>query len=323
MLCYAGKSEFKQETIDLSTALQNTTALLRSSITKDVRLEISLADNLPRINGDLTQIQQVVMNLAINASEASKGGDIVRVATFAINAPDPLLLNSEMSAPLAPGEYVCIEVVDTGCGISKEDIAKIYEPFYSTKIAGRGLGLSVVASIVARHQGVISIDSVQGRGATFRVLLPVAACEMESTPPEIVKNTLDSNQTSPLDIPSSKSILVVDDDVAVRKAMQAILKDSEFDVLTAESGEDAVEMFACHSNDISLILLDLTMPGFTLVETLTGIRAIQNDIPIVIMSGYSEENVSKLLEDWNIAAFLPKPSGDPVRTVRQVLGCTQ
>lgn len=319
MLCFAGKSEFKQQAFDLSTALRNTTTLLRSSITRDIRLEIALAANSPRINGDITQIQQVVMNLAINACEASEQGGMVRIATSAVNAIDPSIANSEWNAPLAPGEYACIEVTDHGCGISTENIAKIYEPFYSTKFAGRGLGLSVVAGIVSRHKGAISIVSSEGSGTTFRVLFPAAATQTGSTPPDVVIRALDSRHPSPPGPFNHKSILVVDDEESVRSAMQAILKANHFETLFAENGEDAVEVFASHRNDISLILLDLTMPGLAIHETLTGIRAIQNDVPIVVMSGYSEDDVSRLLIDWDIVEFLQKPFENPANTIKRIL----
>ena len=317
MLCYAGKNEVKQQSIDLSAALRNTTALLRSTTKNNYGLEISLSDKLPRIIGDLSEIQQVVMNLVINACEASQRGDIVTIATFAINAQDPLLEKTTMSAPLEPGDYVCIEVVDTGDGISQENLAKIYEPFYSTKFVGRGLGLSVVAGIIRRHKGAISIDSVQGCGTTFRVLLPVVACK-ESLAPQTMMNDLDVGQTSRPDFSNIKSILVVDDEAAVLNALQAILEANHFDTLSAQSGKEAVELFARRSNDISLILLDLVMPGFTIDETLEGIRAIQNDVPIIIMSGYSEEDASKLLTDWDIAEFLQKPCENIANNIKQI-----
>jgi CheY-like chemotaxis protein len=283
-------------------------------------LDLLLTEALPLIMGDPSQIVQVVLNLVINASEAIIDGGNVVVATSLWDGEAPSLEETILSNPLTPGEYVCIQVEDTGCGITPENAQRIFEPFFTTKFAGRGIGMSVVSGVVHRHQGTISIDSSVGQGTTFRVLLPaIDAHRLDYINPKRSSAAEETDASSQANILDLGAILVVDDEKTVRFAMQAVLEAVGFRTLAAECGEEAIATIQQADQEISLILLDVTMPGLSIDATIAGMREYRSDIPIVLMSGHHERDLAALMEENAIADFLPKPLGKPVDVVRKVL----
>ncbi len=320
MLVYAGKVKDEWREVDVSSIIQGTAELLRSSVSKNVHLDLLLTEALPLIMGDPSQIVQVVLNLVINASEAIIDGGNVVVATSLWDGEAPSLEETILSNPLTPGEYVCIQVEDTGCGITPENAQRIFEPFFTTKFAGRGIGMSVVSGVVHRHQGTISIDSSVGQGTTFRVLLPaIDAHRLDYINPKRSSAAEETDASSQANILDLGAILVVDDEKTVRFAMQAVLEAVGFRTLAAECGEEAIATIQQADQEISLILLDVTMPGLSIDATIAGMREYRSDIPIVLMSGHHERDLAALMEENAIADFLPKPLGKPVDVVRKVL----
>jgi CheY-like chemotaxis protein len=255
-----------------------------------------------------------MMNLVINASEAMVDG--LGIVTVRSGVWDPPEQSTAATGELEfeKENYVFIEVSDTGRGIPRSDLDRICEPFYSTKFTGRGLGLSVVSGIVRSHRGAMEIESDIGKGTTFRIILPAA-----DQPPTPMKNENENSSVGSIDDASSQTILVVDDEENVRTTMRVLLEFYKYNVLTAPNGETAIDTVQAFDGQISLVLLDLTMPGIGAPEIVAKIGAIQPGIPVVLMSGYSRDDVADQMKELGAAAFLPKPSTAVRSTVREVL----
>lgn len=292
MLAYAGRGRFAVERLDLSRVAAEMAKLIEISVSKRVRLERQLADDLPAIEGDPTQIRQVVLNLITNASDAI--GDTQGVITFSTRrerlvGAGPATRKSSQS--LAAGEYVVLEVRDTGAGMDDETRARMFDPFFTTKASGRGLGLSATLGIIRKHGGVIDVESKVGKGTRISVFFPAA----------------DGDSVLPTPRPPSVGrgqglVLVVDDEEAVRKAAQQLLQRAGYEVITAFDGQDALERYDEHRGRVHAVLLDLTMPRLNGEQTLRALRERDPKLPVVVMSGYSE------LEVPNASVrFLAKP----------------
>jgi signal transduction histidine kinase len=252
MLAYSGKGRFTVKPVHLSEMVRETVHLLQLSVSKKAVLQLALADDLPRVLADTTQIRQIIMNLVINASDAlgDKGGTIT-IHTAVLRA-DRNYLNSLVGADeLAEGDYVSLEVTDTGCGMSGETQAKIFEPFFTTKFTGRGLGLSAVLGIVRGHQGALKVRSEPGRGTTFKLLLPVAKDDAGDT--KIERRVTPKWR-------GTGTVLVIDDEESVRRVAGKILMSMGFQVVTANDGIEGLNAYRTCSESICAVLLDLTMP---------------------------------------------------------------
>ncbi|MBI5093551.1 MAG: PAS domain S-box protein [Candidatus Hydrogenedentes bacterium] len=300
MLAYSGKGTFYVEPIRLSDKVQELIVLLETSISKKCQLTRQLADDLPFINADATQIRQVIMNLIINASEAigDSQGEIT-VTTGAMDCDREYLSDSYLDDQLPAGRYVFLEVGDTGCGIASDVRARLFDPFFSTKFPGRGLGLAAVMGIVRSHRGVVRVTSNPGHGASFRVLFPAAARDTASAgkpadyayPPRNVTGT----------------VLVVDDEQMVRDLAKTTMERAGFSVLTAVDGRDGVDVFRQHASEIDVVLLDMTMPHMDGGEAFREIRRLRSDAKIVLSSGYSEEDAMGRFGELGLAGFIQKP----------------
>jgi signal transduction histidine kinase len=175
LLAYAGKGSYSIDRINLNEMVAETTRLLELSISKQAKLEFALAASLPRIEADPSQIRQVIMNLVINASEAlTETRGVIRISTKVVTLPLPEAAGSSSPSETAPGDYICVEVADTGSGMTPEVLARIFDPFFTTKFTGRGLGLAAVIGIVRTHRGTLKVDSTPGKGSVFRIYLPVS-----------------------------------------------------------------------------------------------------------------------------------------------------
>ncbi len=293
MLAYSGKGSFVLEPLDISSLVLEITGLIQSSIPRKVRLELKLGDGLPPVVADAGQMQQLVMNLVINGAEAiGDDAGVVAVATGARRF-DEHTLRAEYAAadPPEPGEYVWLEVNDTGCGMDQATLAKIYDPFFTTKFTGRGLGLAAVSGIVRGHGGAMSVTSTPGRGSTFRVLLPAA--------PESDIEAAVSAETS--------TVLVVDDEEMVRRTAAAALRQHGFEVIEADGGPSAIRLFQSRAEEIGLVLLDMTMPEMSGHEVLRRLRTIRPDVKVIVSSGYSEMETIRRFTGQEITAFIQKP----------------
>jgi len=294
MLAFAGKGQFVLEPVDLSRVIQDISELLAATLPKPARLKLELADRLPPIEADLRQVQQLIFNLVINAGEAI--GDRPGTVTIETGVRD-LPQGAPGEAPfgrLAPGRYAYAAVQDTGSGMTAETRARIFDPFFSTKFTGRGLGLAAALGIARSHHGVIQVLSEPGSGSRFEFVVPARltqAIPMPGTATDVMVRT----------------ILVVDDEDIVRRTTQSVLERRGYRVLLAENGREAVEMFRNLADEISLVLLDLTMPVMSGEEAARYLHAIRHDIPILVSSGYNETDVARRFAGSRVAGYVRKP----------------
>jgi PAS domain S-box-containing protein len=316
MLAYSGRGKFFIQELDLSALVQEMTQLLKVSITKTVTLLVQLERSLPRIYADGTQMQQIVMNLITNASEAI--GERVGCITITTGVQDcdpAYLAQSRLSEKVSPGRYVYLSVADTGCGMDEAVQQRLFDPFFTTKFTGRGLGMSAVLGVVRGHKGAILIDSEVGRGTTIRVLFPVSHLE---NPANDGLLTVTPNQPS-VSANIGSTILVVDDEEAVRKLAVTTLERKGFRVLNATDGVEAIEMFQKESGTIACVLLDLTMPRMDGIQTFAELRRLRPNIPVLLASGFSEHELSQRYAGQGLAGFIQKPYSldEMVQTVQR------
>jgi PAS domain S-box-containing protein len=307
MLAYSGKGAFVVRHLNLSHEVREMATLLRTAISKQASLVSELDPDLPSINADATQIRQILMNLITNASDAlaASGGTITLRTGIALPHE---LSDTRFSAPmdgdpLLPGKgesMVFLEVSDTGSGMTPDTLRRIFDPFFSTKFAGRGLGLAAVMGIVRSHQGTIRIQTVPGEGTSFRVLFPGVPGADAAT-----------EQPSAARIPwrGSGTILVVEDEEGVREVAERILQDLGFDTVTAVDGRDALEVMEREGDRVTAVLLDLSMPRMGGQETFRHLRESRPGLPVIMMSGYTEQVVAPQLSGSGpgLTAFLQKP----------------
>jgi two-component system, cell cycle sensor histidine kinase and response regulator CckA len=307
MLAYSGRGKFVVEMLDLSVIVDDMNLLLRSSIPQTLTLTKDLEPSLPAIRADAAQIQQVVMNLIINASEAigDENGTIALstglMACSADYLANSLTCTSGEGAAPAPGTYVYFEVRDTGCGMDESTRTRLFEPFFTTKFTGRGLGMAAVLGIMRGHYGAIVLDTEPGRGTTFRMLFPVAK-GLSSKP--IKPKTKRPYDESPL---MEGTVLVVDDEEAVRRLAKSAFTRKGLTVLEAEDGREGLQVFREHADDIACVFMDLTMPNMNGESCSEALRKLRPDINIVIMSGYDEQGSLQHFVDGEIAGFIQKP----------------
>ncbi len=306
MLAYSGKGRFIIEPLNLSKLVPEMTSLIQPSIPKKIELRFELADDLPKIEGDPGQIQQVVMNLVLNAAEAiGSGGGLIRLRTGLRE------LKERNTSGAPPGRYVFLEVHDTGCGMDEETKAKIFDPFFSTKFVGRGLGLAAVSGIVRGHKGTITVTSVPGTGSCFSILLPAAESAVRISDAKARKAEPAGHGT----------ILVVDDEELVREVSRAALERQGYRVFLAGSGPAAIDLAKRLPDDIALVLLDLSMPCMGGEEVLPELRRLRPSARFIVTSGYSEAETMRLFSGQQVSGFLQKPftAGRLVEKVKSAL----
>jgi two-component system, cell cycle sensor histidine kinase and response regulator CckA len=303
MLAYSGQGNFFLEQVDLSAAVKETFQLVRALIPPNVRLDINTADELPLIETDASQMQQVIMNLVVNAAEAIPENQpgTVNVWTSAekispTSAPPGFALPHDVLG----GTFVILEVHDTGCGMDEETKSKIFDPFFTTKFTGRGLGLAAVQGILRSTGGWITVESARGQGSLFRVVIPAAHARVIAEPVEPVKET-------PVRQADGDTVLIVDDEEVVRQVTQIALQRAGYQVLAAADGATGLSMLEEHKDAISLVLLDMGMPEMSGKEVLTRIRASGSKVPVIICSGYSEPEVLRQFANCDFTAVIQKP----------------
>jgi PAS domain S-box-containing protein len=305
MLAYAGKGRLVVQRFDLNMLVAEISALLNVTIAKSTTLQYGLAPQLPAIEGDATQLRQVVMNLVINAAEAIGEAPGTITITTSVRHVDQVYLATMWLAPELPdGDYVVLEVADTGLGMDSVTLAKMFDPFFTTKFTGRGLGLAAVLGIVRSHGGAVKVQSGPGQGTVFTVLLPsvsdmrAAAHEPErlhSPGPLVAQEQIGS------------LLLVIDDEESVRAVITRILERAGFRVLSAADGRAGLALFHEHADSIAGVLLDLTMPQMNGEDALQAIHQVRPDARVVIMSGYDEQALTERFAPLHPAGFLQKP----------------
>jgi len=301
LLAYSGKGRFVVENISLNRLVEDTTRLLQISTSKKAVLRYDLYRGLPLIAADATQIRQVVMNLVINASEAigEKSG-VISIST-GLTRVDRAYLGGAFHAPELPdGNYVYLEVSDTGCGMDHETQSRIFDPFFTTKFSGRGLGLAAVMGIVRGHKGALKVYSELGRGTTFKMLFPRVEEGAEAVP-------ADAEQKMPWR--GAGWVMVIDDEESVRGAASAMLHRLGFEVALAKDGPEAIEACRKEPDRFQLFFLDLTMPHMSGESTFSELRRINPEAKVVLMSGFNEHDAVAQFVGKGLAGFLPKPFG--------------
>lgn len=298
LLAYSGKGRFVIERRNLSELVEDTTKLLSASVPKNVELCYDLDANLPSVSIDTTQIRQVVMNLVINGAESlGREEGSVRIVTDIVDVDRDGFLQSMGGLDVTPGKYARLRVSDNGCGMTEDTIQKIFDPFYTTKFTGRGLGLSAVLGIIRGHHGGLWVDSKVNRGTTFTVLLPIAKGA----------DTPHGEKRPSLKYEGSGRVLVVDDEPFIRESMQMLLQSLGFEVELACDGLEALETLKSTELDLRIVLLDLTMPKLGGAQTLRKLRDSGNKVPVILMSGFHHSEATAELEDGDFSGYLSKP----------------
>ncbi|MDD5286252.1 MAG: PAS domain S-box protein [Desulfuromonadaceae bacterium] len=299
MLTYAGRAESVRSRFSLRLLLEEVVKLLQSAIKKNVTIELDLKPDIPEIYGDIGQVQQILMNLIINAAEAiDDDNGTIRVLLEKIIIAEDQTEADRFGTVISAGSYALLEVTDTGCGMEEETEKRIFEPFYTTKFTGRGLGMSAICGIIKSHNATLQLTTKPGVGTTFKVCFPVA---LSIGGPEIAETE------QRLYRQAGGTILLVEDEETIRNIGAVLLEALGFSALTAEHGREAVEIFRERGGEIDVILLDLIMPVMGGVEAYRELRKITPATPIIICSGYDVEQVSEVLENDEQAGFLQKP----------------
>jgi PAS domain S-box-containing protein len=302
MLAYAGGTDLELRPVDVSGFVREMTLLLESTVSRRARIAFELEEGLPPVLADPGQLSQVIINLVVNASEAlGESGRNLSVCTASIDVDRQRLDGCVLGEQREPGPYVTLEVRDDGEGIDSEVQEKVFDPFFSTKFTGRGLGLAMVVGIVRGHAGALQVESTPGVGTTFRVLLPVAQTGSDSS-------RIERTDSRAAIAPSTRSgvFLVVDDDEGVRDFVTVLLERNGFDVRSAQDGPEAIRMLEKHGPEVTGAVLDATMPGMSGETVLARIRELAPAVRILLVSGYSEERVAEAM-DVGHTAFLRKP----------------
>lgn len=298
MLAYAGRGQKRTERVNLSSLVRETTELLKATVGGRAEVRFELAETLPAVDADATQIRQVVMNLLTNASEAigDRPGSIT-VCTGSGEVDRAELARGVGAQDLPSGTYVWLEVRDSGSGMAPEVLARIFEPFFTTKFEGRGLGLSAVVGILRSHGGCIRVESTVGVGSVIRVYLPASST---AAPTE---QDGESMQFGPA---PGGHVLVVDDEPLVRDVTSAMLRHVGYSVETCTSGMDALSRLTSGTT-CDAVVLDLTMPGISGKDTLLAIRRTRPDLPVLLTSGHRPEEAGASLLQEPKVGFIPKP----------------
>lgn len=297
MLAYSGRGRFKVERIDLGSLVEDSVHLLKATVSSSVVLRIEPSQGVSKVNVDVGQLRQVLINLVANASDAIRErSGVIRISISERDLDQDGVDRMYVANDLRPGRYVVLEVSDTGCGIEPQTMGRIFDPFFTTKFTGRGLGLAAVLGIVRGHGGGLDVRSEARRGSTFAVVLPRSE---ESGDGETAFST-DQN---------IRLVLVIDDEQTVLDVSRAYLEQAGFTVLTAEDGERGLEVFREKAAEVDCIILDYKMPGMDGRETLAEIRAIRTDVPVILSSGYDEDEVVGQVGDDSVCGFIQKPYG--------------
>lgn len=302
MLAYAGRGKLENKPFNLSELIENSRVLLSSAATKHHHLHFHLSNGLPSMAGDPSQIRQVVMNLVQNAAEAIPNpAGTIDVLTGVASIDEVALKQCLFVNHYQPGQYLWLEVRDSGQGMDEVTRKRIFEPFFTTKFTGRGLGLAAVAGIVRTHRGMIQCHSVPLTGTFFRIYFPI-----DPTAARAVPTTSEDSGIFRVLGANQGTILVVDDEPSVRMVLSRLLAKRGYAVIEAENGNEALEMVARHADALRLILLDLTMPQRDGLSTLQEIRSQKIQTPVVLISGYYSNELIPQLERLQ-AKYISKP----------------
>jgi len=299
LLAYAGRGVQSAETVECNAMIEELGDLFQVALSKKATLVFDLHDAPLGVLADRSQLRQVIMNLITNAAEAigeAEGRIVLGTRSTAYTRKEIELLHS--GSNIEPGEYVRFWVSDTGAGMSPTTQARIFDPFFTTKSGGRGLGLAAVQGIVRGHRGAILLESTPGTGSTFSVLLPRASLpdEVPAATPEIEAE------------PQGELVLVVDDEPQVRRIVGDMLESAGYRVIRAGDGQEAIDVFRHEADAIDCVLLDLSMPKLDGEEVFRELRKIRDDVPVVLSSGFAEQEILDRFRGAGLAGILQKPA---------------
>ena len=318
LLAYAGEERLELKPTSLNTLIEGMAQLLASAMSKKVYLSFRLDPELPLIAAAPTHLRQMLLAMVTNASESigDASGEVtisVRVCRYSLND----LADGWLGEHLNEGNHVCLTISDTGGGIDEETVEQIFDPFFSTKLNRRGLGLAAALGIIRGHNGAIQVASEPGRGATFTVIFPGLEPAMKACPQQEADTDMGKS-----DWQGSGTILVVDDERIVLQVAKWMLQRLGFTVLVAEDGEKGVEVFRKHANEIRCVILDLSMPKMGGEEALAAMQDVNPDVPIILSSGYDEKAAMEGLAAGGTVSFMQKPYelDNLVDRLRELLG---
>jgi len=289
MLAYAGKGQFTPVAVDLSRVVRDIVPLLRGTIRDNIDFDLNLAEGLPSIQADPTQLRQVAMNLILNSVESIENSGAIRIRSRIEEVGPPEKEDRWDVGEPEPGTYVALEVQDTGCGVDPTVRAKIFEPFFTTKFAGRGLGLAAVAGIVRSLNGALRLESKPAEGTTATALF---RCDP-------TRHTQSPGAQDP--------ILIVDDDQTVLDTASAVLRNRGYEVLLASNGRQAVDILREREGRVSTVLLDVAMPVMNGPEAFRELKRLQPDLRVIILTGYRVQDAVRTFGGLGVAAFIEKP----------------
>ncbi|WP_438483329.1 response regulator [Oleiharenicola lentus] len=299
VLSFSKGTESSRQILAIGPVIADVASLLRETLPRTIAMNVSIQDDLPGVRSDATQLSQVLMNLCVNARDAMPDGGRIDIKVVAC-----LLTAADLrgKAAVLPGDFVKIIVHDTGTGISPEVLSRIFDPFFTTKAQrGTGLGLSTVVSILKEHGGFIDVETEVGKGTTFHVFLPSATTAII---------TLRERSASPFAQGRGETILVADDEQTLREMMRSILEQSGYHVLLASTGQQAIELFSQYSWLVAVVIADCTMPQLSASAMVTGLRALNPQIKIILMSGL--EGAESEAARFGANRFLAKPMSGKV-----------
>ena len=300
MLAYSGKGKFIIERINIQTLIEEMATLLERNISSGVMIEYDFAADVPPIEADPTQLRQIVMNLIINASDAYGDHEgVMRLRTGTMTCDRDYLRDIHLCTGTREGTYSYLDVIDEGCGMSQETLSKMFDPFFTTKFTGRGLGLAAVLGIVRGHDGLLKVESTPGQGTHVRVLFPAvfAPASKHAAPAEDHSGVCFDGMTA----------LLVDDDEIVRSVGESMLNVLGLHVVTADSGQQAIELFQQDPDRVDFIILDLTMPHLDGAQTFTALRGIKEEICVILSSGYDKHDLTTRFSGDGFSGFIQKP----------------
>ena len=301
MLAYAGQTALTQTQIIMWLLVDEVVHKMQATIRPCVVIKTNFSPNTSPIVADASQIRQAVMSLITNASEAiGKEQGEIYVSLSNVTIKTGKTVKDHFGEIIPAGTYLCLEVTDTGCGMDKETRRRIFEPFYTTKFAGRGLGMSALLGILRAHKGAIQLLSQPEKGSTFKVYLPIQISEPDGD------GSL-HHAVTPVLWQGSGTILLVEDEEQIRKILKIILNKFGFTVLEAANGRKALELYELNARDIKLVLTDIGMPVMSGHELIHELKLINPDLPIIISSGFGDTVVTTELVMENIAGLITKP----------------
>lgn len=317
LLAYSGRGAFLIDRVNLSQITDEMVNLLNTIISKKAVLHFNFPRELPTIKADVTQIRQIVMNLITNASDAlgKESGEIF-LNTGTVEIDNDFDKKLKLIEKVKPGNYVFLEVRDTGCGMEQETLSKIFDPFFTTKFIGHGLGLAAVLGIVRSHKGSLSVDSVKDKGTSIKIFFPTADDENTANPGSavpILHTSLSKRKT--------KHILIVDDEITMRSVTKTMLEKFDYGASLATNGNEALIQLRDNIDSFAAVLLDINMPEKDGRETLIEIRKLSKSIPVILTSGYTALDATKDFPAGSFSAFIQKPFG-PKELIETILSVT-